>query len=747
MDEGAPRPTSAPRSGLQGEGQHAAQELATVWSLLARAGIGMLTLEGAPGFAIVAADEASARFFGRAAHALTGTPFLHHVQEGERHAVSALFEAAIGGESGEAVCRLVPRGAPPAPYRLVVTRDLTQSSALRAILTPAVIPGRLERAVAEMPRGLVIVDSEDRFCDWNTVGLGLVGEAGERIPGESVARILAACGAARGSGEVRELDVPGDADATLHVSTFPLFDDAGRADHAGVLIEDRTMEADLRAAQGLLERRIGAIFDAIGDAVVVTDRRGRIDAWNPGAQDLYGWSAEETRGRVFAELVEERTEVEVGALSFDRVPEDAGLVGRVRHRHRDGHVLELDVVARGLASADGTVGDRVAVYRPSSVAGELDARILRAERLQALESLAAGIAHEFNNLLGVVLSNLAYLSSRIGSDPDLRETIEQMREAALRGASLTDRMRTFARDVPKSGPRGADLQGVLESLRRLVASERQRGFSVRVTLPAQGEAWVAAEAAALEQVLLNLVLNARDAMDGRGQVEVEVLLHPELGVAEIVVDDDGPGVPQGIRKQIFDPFFTTKAPGEGSGLGLAVAHALVVERWSGEIDISDSPLGGARFVISLPLGRAPTPLPGAPSGPARSSDPGLRKVLVVDDEPAVRAATARLFKLLGAVPTTAENAEEALERIEADPPDLVVLDVVMPETPGDVLYRGIRKLLPDVPVLFVSGYPAGRLGSILEADRRAAFLQKPFELLALASEVRSLMGNDVVTNS
>ncbi|MGF1468821.1 MAG: ATP-binding protein [Sandaracinaceae bacterium] len=709
---------------------------------------GRVTLASRPPHVVLQVNPPAARLLGLSETDLLDTPFLDLIVPSDWETAEALLERARRGAGAAGLVQLRPRRAPPvAAFVAVVGHDpggsLTCSVRDLRSLGGEQADAWMRRAVEEMPLGVLILDRNERLKDWNAAAESML--EGEFQTGRDLASALgrawphlsSALEAARG-GEVRTLGA-GDAEeleSAHRVTVFPVFDAEGRPDRIGLLVEDRLLEAELLAERSELERWLRGIFDAIGDAVVVTDRHGHVVAWNPGAERLYGWSVEEATGRSFAALVEEETEVAVGARTTGNMVDAHGWVGRVIHRDRDGSSLELDVVMRGLLDPTGAFEGRVAVYRPSSVAGQLDARMLRAERLQALESLAGGMAHEFNNLLGVILSNTAYLGARLGDDVDLRDAIEQMQDAARRGANLTQRISTFARGASPTKERHADLVEAVEAVAGLLVAERQRGLRLELDLP-EGPCIVDAEASQLQQAVLNLVLNARDAVGGSGTVRVSVRPNPSVGVVELFVDDDGEGVPTSLRKQIFDPFFTTKPPGGGAGLGLAVVHSLVVGQWDGEIDVTDVPGGGARFVVTLPISASTEP---AVDERRRMATPELRSVLVVDDEPAVRAATARLFKLLGAVPTTAGSAAEAGERIRAGAvPDLVVLDVVMPQMSGDELYRDLRPQHPMLPVLFVSGYPAGRLEAIVEDDPNAGFLQKPFDLLGLASEVKRLL--------
>jgi len=483
--------------------------------------------------------------------------------------------------------------------------------------------------------------------------------------------------------------------------------------------------------------RLAAVFDAIDDAVVVTDVEDRIVGWNAGAQRLYGYPSGDAIGKRAADLLPQVALVSSAANVTQEILRGNTWSGRVVQRNRSGRPLELDVVVRGLLSEDGRLEGRVAVYRPRRLGIELDAQLLRAERLSGLGTLAAGIGHEFNNLLGGILTNASFLSAHVSHDPELADAIEAIETAARRGAELTRQMLALSGGLPAEHAQ-ADIGSVVRGVVRLVEPQRHTGFVVHVAMPPE-PVRVAADPSQLQQVLLHLTLNALDAMRGRGTMSIAV--EREQGYARIVVDDEGPGVPEELRDQIFDPFFTTKPRGEATGLGLALVHN-VVDRWGGSVEVTDAPERGARFMVRIPL---VVQTPAKRKMPSFDPDAtGPRRVLVIDDEPGVRAGTARLLRLLGIDAIQAASGAEGLERLRSSevPIHLVVLDVVMPDLTGDEVYRRLRRDHAALPVLFVSGYPADRLDEVVQGDDHTAFLAKPFDMIALAASLRALLDPD-----
>lgn len=369
-------------------------------------------------------------------------------------------------------------------------------------------------------------------------------------------------------------------------------------------------------------------------------------------------------------------------------------------------------------------------------------------RTRGVGLLAAGLAHDLNNMLGGIVATAELVQLRVGTQPGTAETMRDLgaiMDQATRAGDLIRKILAFSRQdtlVPVTADIDDLLDGFMTMLDALIFErallQRLRGPGMLVRI----------DPAALERAVVNLVLNARDAIErrrdraGRGQIRISVAriapaLRPEPGrafmpavpYAAVRVEDNGPGVAAADRAHMFDPYFTTRP--DGQGLGLATAFGLVKQS-GGFLLYDPSPLGGARFTIYLP--EASPERPGDPGAGA----PDVHAILLVDDDPMQRMATARALERLGHRVFQAANAEAALARLELERPLLLLADIRLPGMDGLELTRRARALYPEVPVLLISGYVGARERALLP-ELGAAFLAKPFTLKTLTERLAELL--------
>mgnify|MGYP002632310342 CR=1 FL=1 len=357
-------------------------------------------------------------------------------------------------------------------------------------------------------------------------------------------------------------------------------------------------------------------------------------------------------------------------------------------------------------------------------------QLLRSQKLEAVGQLAGGVAHDFNNLLGGILSNAHYLqSSSCGADVR-DEVLDDIRTAVDRGATLCGQLLAFSRHRPSEYSRVSIAEAVATTVR---LHRRTFDPSIRIEIHAPAGLYVQASRAELEQVLMNLCLNARDAMKDGGQLTItarSIAPEGEDGArVEVEVSDTGRGMDARTVERAFEPFYTTAGPGEGTGLGLSVAYG-IVHSHGGTLALDSAPGQGCRVRFVLPA--AP---PGEDEAAEPASPPPLpegakeTRVLVVDDEPLVLRATQRLLSAAGFRVTAAPGGEHALAEVRDHGAsiDVVVLDLVMPGMDGEATYRALRAAGLTAPVLLVSGFDGGqRLERCLAAGAES-FLSKPVE--------------------
>jgi signal transduction histidine kinase len=407
------------------------------------------------------------------------------------------------------------------------------------------------------------------------------------------------------------------------------------------------------------------------------------------------------------------------------------------------HVCDALFATGCMVAAIGTEHERA--ERAAAALRDRDARLQETQRLEMLGRLAGGLAHDFNNLLTAILAHLAFARDALPSGSEVRQDVETAAGAAERGSRLTRQLLTFARQQA-TAPQLLDLGDLVVGLDRLALP--LLGERIERRLRVAPALWpVRADPTQLEQLLLNLIVNARDAMPEGGALTVEVSNvtagarglpdAPELPAGDwvrLAVGDSGHGMDEATRRRIFEPFFTTKPHGQGSGLGLATVQA-IVQQAGGHLAVESAPGAGARFLIFLP--RQPGAVAAAaPEGVAAPR--GHETILLVEDEPSLRAAAVRVLEGAGyTVLATPEGSaalrlpEEALRGVS-----LLVTDVVMPGMDGTALARELRARRPELPVLFVSGYAP----PLLEAGAvEAPLLSKPYAPEQLLVRVRGLL--------
>lgn len=383
---------------------------------------------------------------------------------------------------------------------------------------------------------------------------------------------------------------------------------------------------------------------------------------------------------------------------------------------------------------------------------QLEEQLRQAQKMEAIGKLAGGIAHDFNNLLMAIGGYTAAVREQVSSNATAVADLEEIQRAAGRAAGLTRQLLAFSRQQVLA-PQLLDLPTVVDSLGNMLRRLIGEDINLQIEHLA-GPCAVKIDASQLEQVLLNLTLNARDAMPAGGQLrlqtrtEVVAAKEPQPGTAlppgryaVLVVQDTGSGMGEEVRARAFDPFFTTKEPGKGTGLGLATVYGIV--RQSGGHIALESQLGrGTSVQIYLPLVATPAlqPTGGEDARLAPSASAPTARILVVEDEPVVRELVMRLLRRAGHQVTGATDGEQALAVAGKELAfDVLVTDVVMPGMNGRELAERLRERHPRLPVLFMSGYAHDLDGSLPEAMGASAFLQKPFDATALLERVQGLL--------
>jgi PAS domain S-box-containing protein len=495
---------------------------------------------------------------------------------------------------------------------------------------------------------------------------------------------------------------------------------------------------ELAAALQESEARYRSVVASLPDAVLLRGSDERVLTCNEAAAKLFGQrELGDMLGKV--ELLGEgyRVETEAGQpLQPDQYPSRRVLrtgTPVVEELYRmcrpDGTRAFVLVSAQPVFTRSGAVGASVTLLRDVTEQRRLEEELRQAQRLESIGRLAGGLAHDFNNLLTAMLGSLELLSDVC--PPSGAEDLATLRHGAQRAKELTAQLLAFARKKPISLA-VVDVGSLVLKVQRLL--QRLVGPGVELSISAQPGARVRADAAQLEQVLVNLVVNARDAMPNGGRLEVRVATDTRGSQPQQVwleVEDQGVGIAPEVLRHVFEPFFSTKV--NGTGLGLASSYG-VIKQHGGDIHVQSELGRGTLVRVSLPC---------VPEPPiARSSEAPLTAahgcVLLVDDDESVRGTTGRLLQSMGYRVLIAADGARALElaRSHAGQIDVLVCDVAMPGRSGPEVARDVLAVSPETRVLFISGYPQGAESEIA----CHAFLQKPYTRASLAEQLNALRG-------
>jgi two-component system cell cycle sensor histidine kinase/response regulator CckA len=537
----------------------------------------------------------------------------------------------------------------------------------------------------------------------------------------------------------------------LRVLQIP-FLDGDDAPMLVALLDEEHAEIPAPAIGASASAHVRSLIALLPSAMALVDRDGRFvhmnDAFvraariNPAAPPLYP---------IDLVIREDKAALADAVRRFaSGAPQSAEMT--VRFTDAPDEPVALSIAgARGLGDAAVLLG-----LKDSSEEGKLKHQVAQATKMQAVGQLAGGVAHDFNNILTAIIGHCDLMLMRHSPGDSDYDDIQQIRANSNRAASLTRQLLAFSRQQTLR-PQVLQLPDVISEVSNLL--KRLLGETVRLEVKhGRNLGPVRADPGQLEQVVVNLAVNARDAMlaknpNGGGTLTIETMSVPASQVRQMDDDvlpvgdytalriaDTGTGIPPEIISKIFEPFFTTKEVGRGTGLGLSTVYG-IIKQSGGFIFADNIPGGGAEFTIYLPIHAAPEPVV-VKAAAAREKPAdlwGTGTILLVEDEDMVRAVAERALTRQGYTVVTAENGEVALETLEEmEKPDLLISDVVMPLMDGPTMARQIRKRYPDLPILFMSGYAEEQLRRSIDIPN-VAFLPKPFSVQQLAEATRDVL--------
>jgi two-component system NtrC family sensor kinase len=528
-------------------------------------------------------------------------------------------------------------------------------------------------------------------------------------------------------------------------------------DEAGTVVAFEGVARDISERKALEDRyaRLSQVVEQAAEVVLVTDLEANIVYVNPAFERVTGYPAAEALGRNPRILRSGLQDQSVYAELWGALKRGESWTGRVRNRRKDGSLYVADVVISPVRDGSGAVTSYVGLQRDVSREAELDEQLRQAQKMEAVGQLTGGIAHDFNNLLTIILANAALLEEQVDALPgNGSEYLPEILAAARRGSEMVRKLLAFTRQE-RLQPRPVLLGALVAEFRSSLGRMLPATIELRAELPEAMPAALA-DPGAVEQILLNLATNARDAMPLGGTIELRLQTsefdamgdrsvsgwHQPGRFVHLAFKDTGTGMAPADLERIFDPFFTTKPTGKGSGLGMPMVYGLMKQH-GGFVTVNSSPGAGTTVHLHFPVADAPDAAP-ARKRIERAPVPagGLEVILLVEDEEPIRRVATRVLQSLGYHVLTASDGLEALDIWRANQAtiDLVLTDVVMPRLKGPGLVARIREEGGRARVLFATGYAST---DVMTEHALAAedvhFIEKPWTMDQLATRVREAL--------
>jgi two-component system cell cycle sensor histidine kinase/response regulator CckA len=517
--------------------------------------------------------------------------------------------------------------------------------------------------------------------------------------------------------------------------------------------EQRERAASTRAEE--LQGLYAAVVEHSEDSIIATDLDDRVLLWNAGAERMFGYSAEDSIGKLASSLVAPGSDNDRRAMVARLVAGERGIRYETTARHHDGSHIDVAVTMSPIIDAAGVVVGTARITRDLTEVKHAEAsqraaehQAAQAQRMASLGQLAGGIAHDFNNLLGIILNFTAFAAEET-DDSAVKADLAKARLAAERAVGLTRQLLTFTRQDTVRAEL-LDVNASIAEAYDLLA----RTIGAHITLiatPALNPLTILADGGRIQQVLVNLAINARDAMPDGGTLVIEakgvdldagqVNLSPAPPAGRYVqflVSDTGTGMSAEVAAKIFEPFYTTKPKGHGTGLGLATVYGIITEA-GGSINVYSEPGIGTTFRVYFPIA-ASGDLAGPPPQTAADAPHGKgQTILVAEDETRLGEAVARILTEGGYQVLSADGGAQALELDTAHGCDLLLTDVIMPDMSGRQLAQAMQDRHPGLRVLYMSGYTNGVLDTANTPDHGVTVIEKPFTAHLLLTEVDTML--------
>ena len=645
------------------------------------------------------------------------------------------------------------------PFLFTCTAVIAAVAVFRyRVLEP--IPTLHDARIEVIGDGILILDRSRRIADLNGAAEAIIQRGRASAAGEPIEHVLPGW-PSESDVEVRlDLTLSGaSGDRIYDVRITPIRTHGERLTGYVVLLRDVTERRHTEAALRDSELRYRELVENARDLICTCDLDGRILSVNQAGLDLIGYSSQALVGRQLLELVapesREHAEAVFTGIQSD-VPSDRTEIAVLAS---DGHRVVLELATwvqrrNGVATAVQAIGRDVTERR------RLEEELRQAQKMEAVGKLAGGVAHDFNNLLTAIIGFAAMAEAEQPQGTPMHEWMAEIRHSGEQAATLTHQLLAFGRRQMLQ-PILLDLNQVVDDTQRMLRRLIGEDIELVVQL-APGLRAVRADRSQVEQVIVNLVVNARDAMPRGGRLTIRtenVVIEPRTSpvaqgpaagdYAALSVEDTGEGIDPAILGRIFEPFFTTKAIGRGTGLGLSTVYG-VVKQSSGDVQVRSTPGRGAIFTVLLPAFVSPT----ASTEKAADENPDMQasaasatgaSLLIVEDDSGVRRLTTQVLREAGWIVLEAEGPAGALAIAarESQPIDLLLTDVVLPGINGSDLAARIRTLRPGLPVLFMSGYAPEEIVASGALPLGGQLLRKPFLPAALRERVAGILKSSI----
>jgi PAS domain S-box-containing protein len=518
---------------------------------------------------------------------------------------------------------------------------------------------------------------------------------------------------------------------------------------SGLIVAIYSDTSETRQAEAERERLMAAIEQA-GEVVIITNPDGIIQYVNPAFETVTGYSREEAVGRNPRFLQSGEQDHAFYTELWHTISSGKSWQGTLVNKRKEGTLSTVDATISPVSDAGGRIVSYVAAMRDITAQRLMEDQLRQSQKIETVGQLAGGVAHDFNNMLQVIVSYVEMSLAKVEAGQPLQKYLLEIRRAAQRSAEITGQLLTFARKQTVS-PKVLDLNDAVANTQKMI--QRLIGEDIDLAwMPGHGLWKVKIDPAQLDQILANLAVNARDAIGGVGRLTIETenvsfdqdycAAHPGFSPGAylmLAVSDDGCGMDEQVMSHLFEPFFTTKEPGKGTGLGLATIYGIVKQN-NGFIKVYSEPGHGTTFKVYLPRaeGESAAERVEAEAGTTRG---GTETVLVVEDEAAILELARESLEQLGYTVLTAGSPGEAirLTHERAGPIQLLITDVVMPQMNGRQLAERLTAARPGLKCLYMSGYTADAIAHRGVLEEGVRFIAKPFSLSVLAAKVREML--------